>query len=302
MKLLEVIHELFPNLVSLNLANNGLTTMKNYAFLKDACPELKNLSLENNAISHWNDLSAIEGLSLKQLILTGNPIIKSDPEKKAIYVSEITKRFPKLESLDAEPVLVQPIIQFDIPSSTVGENWIRPMIKQPFVDSPMTSEFITKFIIHYFSSFDTKRGEIAEFYDTNATFSLGLSGITDGILEKILALKRVDEKKKEESKTGQSSLDGMISRFPLGKYHMPSRYKQNNDINHVDSYIKMDHNLQHKNDKNIYFSKMDIGRVLQSFPKTRHVESSFLVDSWQQQTSPPTLFLFLNGEFYERKC
>ncbi len=54
----------------------------------------------------------------------------------------------------------------------------------------------------------------------------------------------------------------------------------------------------------IYQGSKDIVKCLAQFPASKHVETTFVVDSFQFQSPnasshPPTLFLYINGEFKE---
>ncbi|KAK9899643.1 NTF2-like protein [Cystobasidium minutum MCA 4210] len=108
-----------PNLQSISLAKNSLTTLVDLApaALIRFLPKVQNLSLEGNAITQYADLNPLStvvgaitgskpGLGeLKELILVGNPLeVRENNKSPTDYQNEIRRRFPSLTMLDLKPI------------------------------------------------------------------------------------------------------------------------------------------------------------------------------------------------------
>jgi Leucine-rich repeat (LRR) protein len=74
----------FVQVETITCANNKIKQLHAFASLHQFLPNVVNLSLENNAISEFNQLDNLKSLPLRELILSGNPI--ANKENYRVYV------------------------------------------------------------------------------------------------------------------------------------------------------------------------------------------------------------------------
>ena len=77
--LVALVVNCLPQVETISLARNGISSGMHLAAIAHYLPNLKNLSLEGNSIRLWKDMDLIAGRNgklehLRELILTGNPI------------------------------------------------------------------------------------------------------------------------------------------------------------------------------------------------------------------------------------
>ncbi|KZS94226.1 NTF2-like protein [Sistotremastrum niveocremeum HHB9708] len=179
--ILKLASQLTPEVKTISLANNGLSTLQSFSLLNHYLPNLANLSLQNNRLSSFKDLDRIagrlnKGSLLRELVLLDNPLRDGEGRSLANYKSEIKRRFPALEVLDQEPVLK---ITFDVPSHASSSRdpkavHVGPatfaMDMRPNVIDP--EPIVTTFLLRFFAAFDADRSSLRPAYAPNATFSV----------------------------------------------------------------------------------------------------------------------------------
>ncbi|KAH8100008.1 hypothetical protein BXZ70DRAFT_939960 [Cristinia sonorae] len=173
--------ELKPPVETLSLARNGLTSSVHLAAIPHYLPNLKNLSLEGNALRSYKDMDLIAGRNgkleqLRELILTGNPVRELQYQNNRVdkYKSEMSRRFPRLEILDGEAVAK---IGFDAPHATGASSSSVPAATSfpfemggPFVTG-VDGSVVSKFLMQFFPLFDSQRTALFDAYHPSATFS-----------------------------------------------------------------------------------------------------------------------------------
>ncbi|KZT07659.1 NTF2-like protein [Laetiporus sulphureus 93-53] len=174
---------LSPEVQTISLGYNNLTTGAAFARLSHYLPKLANLSLQGNKLSAWRDIDYISGkrgrlTKLRELILIDNPLREVEYKNNRVdrYKSEITRRFPTLEMLDMEPI---PKIAFDAPqTSTSSSSQVQkptattfPAEMQPSFITGVDSSIVSNFLMRYFPLFDNQRAALMDVYHPSATFS-----------------------------------------------------------------------------------------------------------------------------------
>lgn len=119
--------EMFPDVVSLSLANNNLSSLLPLSpyFLTTSLPNIENVSFAQNRLSHFSNLDPFSPLigkkrgdnkpkgwsKLKELVMKGNPMCHSAGNEE-VYQREMAKRFATLRTLDQSPL--DPSIAFQV--------------------------------------------------------------------------------------------------------------------------------------------------------------------------------------------
>lgn len=93
------MHENFPQVASVCLDNNGITSLAAFRNLPSLCPAVQNLSIAYNQIGAVSDLKGIAGVGLRELRLSGNPVVTSCTDKLK-YHQDVKAIFPTLQNLD----------------------------------------------------------------------------------------------------------------------------------------------------------------------------------------------------------
>jgi len=162
------------NVMSLNLANNGIETLEALQPLASVLQKsLANLSLANNRITGLEELRhlAVLKTSLKHLILDPNPGTNHMfPEIKIMAAKEL---FPTLERFN--DTAAKDIIQFDLPD-TVTRGTL-PKAQGSFIDQKIAG-VATKFLERYVEVFDHKNRELLDtfYFRERSCFSLVCRG------------------------------------------------------------------------------------------------------------------------------
>ncbi|KAJ2451951.1 nuclear mRNA export, poly(A)+RNA binding protein [Coemansia sp. RSA 2336] len=176
--------QLYPDVATVNLANNGLSSLRPVANLGVHFPKLRNLSLMNNNIRDLRELNCLSASGSKvplsnlcELILQGNPASEIEcqrPDGGASYVEKVQQRFPTINMLDMNPVT--PRAQ---PGQPTGNSNVReapqtlpfPTV-QSFSEDQTVNELAMAFLAGFFKLYDENRGGLADIYDQDALFSL----------------------------------------------------------------------------------------------------------------------------------
>lgn len=156
--------------LSVTLADNGLTTISDVFALGSTFPDLKNLDLSRNNLA---DLRSIDGWkykfrSLENLMLVGNPI----EQQLSTLKDEILKRYPKLQILNN----VQLRTAEDIAAARAAMK-ARPLaipIQDPsFRDVAQVGE---NFIRQFLPLYDSNRPQLASiYYDADSVASISVN-------------------------------------------------------------------------------------------------------------------------------
>ncbi|KAJ2821013.1 nuclear mRNA export, poly(A)+RNA binding protein, partial [Coemansia sp. 'formosensis'] len=112
--ILVIAAQIYPGLVTISFADNGLRSLKPMVDLGVHFPGLRNLSLMNNMISDFRELDCLSSAGstaplsqLAELIMIGNPARETElaqPSGGLSYVDKVHQRFPTVSMLDMNPV------------------------------------------------------------------------------------------------------------------------------------------------------------------------------------------------------
>lgn len=154
-------------IVSVSLANNGLSDVAAVTSLAQTFPEIKNLDLSSNNIKDLKSISAWRWKfrNLETLVLANNPVETQVPN----FNVEIMKWYPKLQNLN----YVQVRTLEEVAATIEAVNTPIPISGPDFRDVSQVGEnFIRQFIALY----DTDRGAfLSSFYDAESVFSLAVN-------------------------------------------------------------------------------------------------------------------------------
>ncbi|GAA5865493.1 hypothetical protein JCM8547_001263 [Rhodosporidiobolus lusitaniae] len=203
----KLAREMFPNVITLSLANNSLSSLLPLSpfLLTSSLPNIENVSFAHNNLSQFRDLDPFSPLigkerkdrkpkgwsQLKELIMMGNPMIGSGGTTQT-YEREMARRFATLRTLDQKPL--DPTIAFAVAQragadgSAPGlaprvksekakqakrEQVVFPLeIKSGFFESDQTRDFVGQFFLKFFESFDSDRPSLLPAYAPVCSFSL----------------------------------------------------------------------------------------------------------------------------------
>ncbi|KAJ3022417.1 nuclear mRNA export, poly(A)+RNA binding protein [Thoreauomyces humboldtii] len=263
----KMISELCPNVETINLSSNRLTTLQHFSDFRNFLPNVTALSFQDNDIKSLSDVEPLNGPDLEQLrelVLTGNPLqinAFAKPGAGVVYRSDIKKLFPSIELLDMEPV--QGDITFGIDAMSVE----LPFETQPgFMDSPETATTVRDFVQKFLSAFDTVAGRqgLLDLYGDQSVFSL------------------------------------CVDRTTIGKSRGGSRDPD------FTNWTSFDHNLcklqnSEKRITSFFRGRVDITRVYNRLPNLKRPDfpgPRYLVDAFQIGAGAnATLFVTVHGEF-----
>ncbi|KAJ1817234.1 nuclear mRNA export, poly(A)+RNA binding protein [Coemansia sp. RSA 2599] len=290
--ILVIAAQIYPGLVTINLAGNGLRSLRGVADLGLHFPNLRNLSLMNNQLADFGALDCLSSVgstvplkNLDMLILAGNPMSEAElrlPNGGASYVDKVQQRFPTISMLDMNPVAPRAQPSADVgPSSMGGGSAVQKQLpfptEQSFVENQEIGDLVNSFLAGFFSFYDNNRNALADIYDQAAQFSL------------------VVDTTHPTSEFAQTSPDSQ---------------------KHVDFtvYIRLSRNLTRVRSPQKRISSLIVGRasVMQTIlqlPETSHpVQDAqrFSFDAWQTEVpsaagpSQTVAVVVVHGEFTER--
>uniref|UniRef100_A0A8C5QZX1 Nuclear RNA export factor 1 n=1 Tax=Leptobrachium leishanense TaxID=445787 RepID=A0A8C5QZX1_9ANUR len=166
--MLRIIEDNVPELLSLDLSNNKLFTLKDLHTIDVKAPKLKILNLSNNSIKREHELDKIRSLKLEELWLEGNPFCQAFPDK-SLYISAIRDRFPKLLRLDGEEL--PPPISFDLETPTE-----LPPCKGSYFENDEAKTLVLQFLQQYYTCYDGEdRQGLLNVYHDEACCSVTIS-------------------------------------------------------------------------------------------------------------------------------
>ncbi|KAJ2402391.1 nuclear mRNA export, poly(A)+RNA binding protein [Coemansia sp. RSA 2559] len=182
--ILVIASQMFPNLETINLADNELHSLKPIADIGAHFPDLKNLSLMNNRIADMRELDCLSSVGstvplsrLSEIILIGNPVCDAElrqPNGAAAYLEKIQTRFPTITMLDASPVtpLSQPGSSNTSSSSSATSKQMPFSAEHVFAENQVISDLANGFVPGFFKLYDENRAGLAEIYAPTSQFSL----------------------------------------------------------------------------------------------------------------------------------
>ncbi|XP_066563640.1 nuclear RNA export factor 1-like [Amia ocellicauda] len=163
----KIIAEIFPELVSLDLSNNGLNKLDEIYDLVSKSPNLKILNLSHNMLKSERELDKVKGFKLQELWLEHNPLCAHFKDQLS-YISVIREMFPTLLRLDGH-VLPRP-------TATEAEKpAARPATKANHSDEEEIKRVILPFLHDYYKVYDSgDRRPLIEAYHDGASFALNI--------------------------------------------------------------------------------------------------------------------------------
>lgn len=154
-------------IVSVSLANNGLSDVSGVTALAQTFPDIKNLDLSSN---NFKDLKSIASWrwkfrSLETLVLSNNPIETQEPN----FNVEIMKWFPRLQNLN----YVQVRTPEEVAATLEAVNTPIPISGPDFRDVSQVGEnFIRQFVALYDSD---RNALLSSFYDAESVHSIAIN-------------------------------------------------------------------------------------------------------------------------------
>lgn len=165
--LMKIANEIKIDVESIVLSNNNLQDLTTISTLSVTFPKLKNLSLENNAISKLRVFETWRHKLnfLRELVIVGNPILNQTNASE--IKTELMKSFPRLIVVNGEPLrneqMLNEIFSFPYPNP-------QPMF---FLDDEVQG-MSTNFIANYIQFWDNNRSELMQLYQPESQFSLSV--------------------------------------------------------------------------------------------------------------------------------
>ncbi|SCV68405.1 BQ2448_526 [Microbotryum intermedium] len=315
--------EMFPEVVSLSLANNNFPSLLPFSphLLTTSLPNIENLSLANNRLRAFHDLDSLSPHTgkvrndgkpkgfpkLKELVLKGNPMVE-----KSDYKRQIARRFSTLSSLDQEPIDTS-IAFSDRPGDSVSdlspglspglarqsakgrnrEPIVFPVPIAPgFFDLKVTRDFVAGFLGKFFPVYDSDRSTLLPVYAPSCTFSFS----TDTVPPSRSRAKRIGAKH-DKSLPNQHKLDWKDYITATGSRNL-TRVRR-----------------PEKRVATLHITPQDVIRSLNSLPKTQHplddptkfVFDCFTLPAFLAPSTPggepeTAIMACVHGEFTELPC
>jgi len=191
--------EIYPNVATISLARNNLTSLSQVHTLPQYIPTLRNISLEANDLKWVKDLDSwlpTSGKSkskktakfqnLSELVLTGNPVreIITLTGNEESYRADVLRKFPTLTLLDGTQVTTAESDFAKLPISerkAVEErNSKGPPknfgvgMRSGFTD-PSAETITPSFLQKYFSLYDSDRTALEVAYAPASTFTFSIT-------------------------------------------------------------------------------------------------------------------------------
>uniref|UniRef100_T1JGC8 NTF2 domain-containing protein n=1 Tax=Strigamia maritima TaxID=126957 RepID=T1JGC8_STRMM len=169
--IIELIEGNIPDLVSLNLTDNKLTS-EQLRLLKKL-KNIKCLLLGGNNLRSLNDLDSIKELSLEELVVSRNPLCDHNKDQAA-FVSAVRQKFPKVVRLDGQEL--PPAYGFDVEPET-----ILPTSQGNFFSDETVRGIVPQFLEQYFTFYDSgDRQNLLAAYHDQAVFSMSAVSFLKG--------------------------------------------------------------------------------------------------------------------------
>ncbi|OCH95422.1 NTF2-like protein [Obba rivulosa] len=289
----KIASKLTPEVETMSLAHNNITSASTIIGLPRYLPKLVNLSLEGNKLRMWKDLDYIAGRrgrleNLRELVLTGNPIREVEYQNNRVdqYKSEVARRFPSLEILDSEAIAK---IAFDVPQASTSTALPAqpaattfPCEMGPSFLTGVDGSIISNFFMRFFPLFDNQRSALVDAYHPDATFSFSANTA-------IPARARIEGYHHSKEMPNQRKLEW--SPWLLGG-HGGSR-----NLNRMGGGVE-------KMAKTLHIGNQEVVKAMSDLPKTRHdvagAPEKFCVDAFPVTHGDSMhLFVTVHGQFVE---
>ncbi|KAK4054836.1 nuclear mRNA export, poly(A)+RNA binding protein [Microbotryomycetes sp. JL201] len=201
-----------PGVVTISFANNQLKSLLPLSpwLLTSSLPNVENVSFAKNLLSNWRDLDPFSPTvgktrtdgkpkgwpKLKELVMTGNPMVKTEGDEAHEYQVQMARRFANLTQLDQKPI--DPAIAFQAKTSGSSVSSLTPGLspsvkkekskprskREPivfplsiapgFFESEPTRDFVAGFLSQFFPAYDNDRQSLLAAYAPVCTFSFSL--------------------------------------------------------------------------------------------------------------------------------
>ncbi|KAJ1539011.1 nuclear mRNA export, poly(A)+RNA binding protein, partial [Nowakowskiella sp. JEL0078] len=146
----KLIGEVCPEVQTITLDKNEITTLVQFSTLHTFAKHLVNLSIAENLIESYNDLRGIAGKEMKGLLelrLQGNPLEKSEksiPTGGLRYQTNVRSHFPSLKVLDG--ITLPEEISFKIEAPSKDKLNLALSVKSSWIDTVDTAKTSKDFI------------------------------------------------------------------------------------------------------------------------------------------------------------
>ncbi|XP_018120435.1 nuclear RNA export factor 1 isoform X2 [Xenopus laevis] len=168
--ILQMIAEHFPEVLSLDLSYNNLSSLIDFAGLSTFSSQLQSMNLSYNQICQAQDINVLHNLELKELWLEGNPFLAS-LESTSTYYRIIMNHFPSVQILDGHFFKVGCFFG-KVPRSL-------PSVKGSFFVNEDVRAFLVPFMNRYFTIYDSAhRQQLLPLYHENSCCSFSLPNIS----------------------------------------------------------------------------------------------------------------------------
>lgn len=257
------IQHITPNVVTIDLSNNGIQQCTYLHKLGYIASSLKNLSLANNNI---NNIEQIEGMStsglkdhIQNLILQNNPVINIiqqtyNDNTYTTYHKLIECIFHNIRTLDGQSI--QHTITFDVPDM----NNNLPPIQTSYFDNDKSQQLVISFVTKYFNIYDTSqqhRQSLLSVYAENSQFTVCVGDNIAG--------------------------------------NIPNEYTQRSH----NIYNKQTTQQQSQQQPSISLGQVAIAYTLSTLPHTQHDISNFTADVYSVNSLGGSIVLTLKGQYLE---
>eukprot|EP01147_Barroeca_monosierra_P000902 gene902-4165_t len=222
--IIEVIQENCPDLVSLDLSNNGIYSLDGWRRLGHVAKSLENLSLEGNQLQSIFRLSGIRSCrNVKTLVLLNNPCAAAFQQDRLGYEKAVLKYFRNLKELDGSNVSM-PVLAAGSKTSNaslllgpsehnVGPEDIIVGCRHFLANLMFLSS--ADFAIRYFQLYDTHRDKLIHAYQDEATFRLNIPNIGHGRASlRSYAPPKKKGRTVDTMKNGPVDIVALLKRFP----------------------------------------------------------------------------------------
>lgn len=169
--ILQLVHDLCPNLKIMDISNNRLQRLDILLDLGEKCPKLQELNLSNNEIRNISELEKLNSTkTLTKIWFSNNPAQDQYQDDDAGYVAAIRKCLPNVVDLDG--VELPPPITFGL--TTTESNL--PASQVMYTVNKEASGLVVKFLKDFFHLYDAvdvnDRQRLLDVYHNDAVFSM----------------------------------------------------------------------------------------------------------------------------------
>lgn len=264
--------EIYPDVVTISLANNGFRSLGPVSSLPAYFPNLQNLSLEGNELKWTKDLDTFASrksklTNLKELLLTGNPVHTSAiaAGNEEGYRREVLSKFRQLTLLDQKPVTPTESGFVNLQSSTKSKKVDADAAQVPLRNFPVPNKpgfvdaeagaIMPNFLSKFFTLYDSDRNQLSEAYAPLAQFSYCLNVVPPP----------------------RARAAGFLHTMPHQKELNFDRYQDKGNRNLMRVHTPKGRHLS------LHHGVGSILAILRKLPKTSHPlndASKFVVDAW----------------------